>query len=536
MYCTVSHASSLNIHQLASALGAAKPDHILFAAGASIFAMPAVPDAAAILSRKPLTDRADVLVTRGLRRSLEAFGATDLTPYLMLAGRGGAQTKPVAGHDAATTAQHVINMQKIVTSAQELLPLLKGTKASGKAAVQLAMHAWRAGLSGPKALSCMKSAALALASGTETTVDRAWQSALPVAPEGKHSGKPANTAESTADSVAMNVARKLAEHKGHDLARAMIDPPASSSTSASSSLESKSSERHDDVAERIAALGVAGQALTDNEPEEGRRERWAPFLRLASGFTASQMGCDSEAARLEAFITATKSIRQSVSPAWAGYDEALKTLVLREVAAHHAQAFFQKRSGDADSDKLEALVPDAGSGAKSQQRAIPVEVTLDVTLKGERWAFTDQGGIRISGAPQQRGYDFAQVLWNLVAALTHHRHASLVRDAQAGSIGQADSQLARLVDILVASRSGVVNKRHLQDHVGYSSVGAGKLALLLPSWVLGASDADKVLAAQVAPSMQMWAQLNPPRLDSGLRQLAEKQLALEMAEKQAAGE
>ena len=36
--------------------------------------------------------------------------------------------------------------------------------------------------------------------------------------------------------------------------------------------------------------------------------------------------------------------------------------------------------------------------------------------------------------------------------------------------------------------------------------------------------------------MQMWAQLNPPRLDSGLRQLAEKQLALEMAEKQAAGE
>jgi hypothetical protein len=150
-----------------------------------------------------------------------------------------------------------------------------------------------------------------------------------------------------------------------------------------------------------------------------------------------------------------------------------------------------------------------------------------VALKGERWAFTDQGGIRISGAPQQRGYDFGQVLWNLVVALSHRRHASLIGDAQAGSIGAADPQLTRLADILVASRSGVVNKRHLQDHVGHSGVEAGKLALLLPSWVQGASDADKVLHGQVAPSLHLWAAANPTRLDQGLRQMAEKLAASE---------
>ncbi len=502
MHCTVNHASSLNIHQLAKALGSAEPDHILLAAGGALYATAVVPEADAVLSRRPLVNTADALVTRGLRRSLEAIGAADLTGVLLWEGKGGALAKPVAGGDAATTAQHVINMQKIVTSAQELLPLLERMKGGGKAAVQLALSAWRAGLSGPQASNRMQSAARALVSGTEPNVERAWKSVLPAAVDGKHSGKAEKTGENIAEKVAdpmaesaaADMARKVAEHKAHESTRALVDLPASSSTRASSSVESKSSQRHDDVAERIAALGVAGKALTDDEPKEGRRDRWAPFLRLACGFTASQMACASEAARLDAFISASQALRQSVPPVWAGMDLDDREDVLSDFARLHAKAFGLK----------------------------PVEVTIDVSLKGERWAFTDEDAIRVSGAPEQRGYDFAQVLWNLVVALTHSRHASLVRDAQAGRIGTSDPQLARLADILVATRSGVVNKTHLQAHVGHASAEAGKLAILLPSWVQGASDADKVLWAQVTPSLPRWLELNPPRLDRNLRRMAEK--------------
>lgn len=504
MHCTVNHASSLNIHQLAKALGSAKPDHILLAAGGAIYATAAVPEADAVLSRKALVDRADMLVTRGLRRSLEAFDAADLTPILQWAGKGGAPAKPAAGHDAATTAQHVINMQKIVTAAQDLLkllPRLKEIKAGGKAAVQLALNAWLAGLSGQEASSRMQSAARALLSGTEPNVERAWQSALPAAPEGKHSGKSLNIAENVAatmaERAAADMARKLADHKAHESTRALVDLPASSSIRVSSSVDSKSSPRHDDVAERIAALGVAGQALTDHEPEEGRRERWAPFLRLACGFTASQIACASEAARLDAFISASHSLRQSVPPVWARMDLDDREDVLSDFAKLHAKAFGLK----------------------------PVEVTIDVGMTGERWAFTHEGGIRVSGAPAQRGYDFAQVLWHLVVALTHTRHASLVRDAQAGRIDARDPQLARLADILVATRCGVVTKKHIQAYVGHTGVEAGKLAMRLPSWVQGASDADKVLSAQVKPSLPRWLELNPPRLDGNLRRMAEKAAA-----------